>query len=391
MIPAAESAFAHRSPSPATLGSTLAALGRRQPVVFDELMNAPLILRHRDVSAALRDTATFSTAFYGMGPMSEAMIALDGAPHHRLRRVHNRFFSAAASAKYAAAVVPIARRTFGPLAASAEVELVEASIARYPMEVFLALLGIPDELGDQGLAWVRAIITWLGSPMDEAAAAPGLAAYAQLSEYTAALVRQEHDQHRDNMLGEIIRAFEAEGAYSAEAVTTAVVSLLLGGFETTIQMMSATVSALLLNPDALARVRADGGLAEAAIEEAFRWANPTAGLYRLVTRDTEVAGHALPAGSLAYVCIAAAHFDADAYPEPESFRLDRRERTHLGFGLGPHYCVGAPLARIEVAAALTALLDACPGLRLDPDAQLSFHYGARGFVQHGTEALPILT
>ncbi|MEV4410792.1 cytochrome P450 [Catellatospora sp. NPDC049609] len=390
MIPAAESAFAQSSPSPATLGRTLAAIGRRQPVVFDELMNAPLVLRHRDVAAALRDSTTFSTVFYGMGPMSEAMIALDGPRHHHLRRAHNRFFSAAASAKYARTVVPIAQRTFGPLASRGEVELVEESIARYPMEVFLALLGIPDELGDQGLAWVRAIITWLGSPMDETVAGPGMQAFAQLSDYTSTLVRRERQQAGDNMLGEIIRAFEAEDAYSHEAVTVAVVSLLLGGFETTIQMMSATICSLLLNPDALARVRADGPLAEAAIDEAFRWANPSAGLYRLATRDTEIAGTPIAAGSMVYLCIAAAHFDEQVYPDAETFRLDRRG-THLGFGLGPHYCVGAPLARIEVTAALTALLDACPGLRLDPDTRLSFRYGARGFVQHGTEALPVLT
>ncbi|MEV0460457.1 cytochrome P450 [Catellatospora methionotrophica] len=391
MIPAAESAFARRSSSPAALGRTLAAVGERAPIVFDELMNAPLVLRHRDVSAALRDTATFSTRFYGMGPMSAAMIALDGPPHQRLRRAHNRFFSAAASAKYAQAIAPIAARVFGGLPADAEVELVEQGIARYPMEVFLTLLGIPDDLGDQGLTWVREIITWLGSPMDASVAAPGQQAFAQLSEYTATLVRQARVDRSDNMLGEIIRAFEAEDAYSLEDVTTAVVSLLLGGFETTIQMMSATVSALLLNPDALARVRADTSLTEAAIEEAFRWANPTAGLYRLVTRDVELAGTPLAAGSMVYVCIAAAHFDAQVYPEPEAFRLDRRGGAHLGFGLGPHYCVGAPLARIEVSAAVTALLDACPRLRLNPAAPLSFRYGARGFVQHGTEALPVLT
>lgn len=390
MIPAAESAFARRSPSPATLGRSLAALGRETPVVFDELMNAPLVLRHRDVSAALRDTATFSTRFYGTGPMSQALIALDGAQHQSLRRVHNRFFSAAASAAYAAAVAPIASRTFGALAGRAEAELIEETVARYPMEVFLALLGVPDELGDQGLVWVREIMMWLGSPMDAALADPGMRAHSQLSDYTSRLVRRERHGDRDNLLGEIVRAFEAEGAYTPEAVTASVLGLLLGGFETTIQMMSATLSALMLNPDALARVRADRGLLEAAIDEAFRWANPTAGLYRLAVRDVEIAGTAVAAGSMVYLCIAAAHFDEQAYPDADAFRLDRRG-THLGFGLGPHYCVGAPLARIEVAAAVDALLDACPGLRLDPDAQLSFHYGARGFVQHGTEALPVLT
>ncbi|WP_162907663.1 cytochrome P450 [Allorhizocola rhizosphaerae] len=390
-ISAAESAFAQRFSSPDALGRTLAAIGQREPVVFDELMNAPVVLRHRDVTAALRDTATFSTRFYGMGPMHGAMVSLDGADHQRLRRIHNRFFSASASAKYAQAVAPIAERTFGRLATMGEVELIEQAIARYPMEVFLTLLGIPNELGDQGLAWVRAIVTMLGSPMDEAATGPGLKAYAQLSEYTSGLVERERHTGGDNMLGEIIRAFEAEDAYSAEAVTASVVSLLLGGLETTIQMMSATVSALLLHPDALARVRADSRLTEAAIDEAFRWANPSAGLYRLIMRDTEIAGTALAAGSMVYLCVASAHYDEDVYADPGTFQLDRRAGAHLGFGLGPHFCVGAPLARIEVVAALTTLLAACPGLRLDPSAQLSFYYGARGFVQHGTDALPVLT
>ncbi|NUR74610.1 MAG: cytochrome P450 [Hamadaea sp.] len=391
MIAAAESAFAQRYSSPVGLGRALASLGREQPVVFDELMNAPVVLRHRDVAAALRDTATFSTQFYGTGPMNGAMITLDGAPHHRLRRIHNRFFSASASAKYADAVAPIAQRTFGPVAAKAEVELIGECIARYPMEVFLTLLGIPDELGDQGLAWVRAIVTWLGSPMDQAAAEPGLQAYAQLSDYTSGLVQRERHTGGDNLLSEIINGFESEDAYTTEAVTASVVSLLLGGFETTIQMMSATLCSLLLNPDALARVRADHSLVEAAIDEAFRWANPSAGLYRLVTRDTGIAGTGLAAGSLVYLGIAGAHYDERAYPDPETFHLDRRGGAHLGFGLGPHYCVGAPLARIEVTAALTALLDACPGLRLDSDTPLSFYYGARDFVQHGTDALPVLT
>jgi cytochrome P450 len=390
MIRAAESVFAQRFPSPTTLGRTLAAVGRQEPVVLDEFMNLPLVLRHKDVTAAMRDTATFSTAFYGVGPMNGAMVSLDGTQHQRLRRIHNRFFSASSSARYAKAVAPIAQRTFGRLATNAEAELVEQSIARYPMEVFLTLLGIPNELGDQGLAWVRTIVAWLGAPMDEAAVGPGLKAYAQLSDYTSTLVQRERRHPSDNMLGEILRAFEAEDAYTPEAVTASVVSLLLGGFETTIQMMTATLSSLLLNPDVLARVRADNSLADAAIDEAFRWANPSAGLHRLVMRDVEIAGTSFAAGSMVYLCIAAAHYDEQVYPDPETFQLDRRG-AHLGFGLGPHYCVGAPLARIEVTAALATLLEACPGLRLDPDAQLSFYYGARGFVQHGIDTLRVLT
>jgi cytochrome P450 len=96
-----------------------------------------------------------------------------------------------------------------------------------------------------------------------------------------------------------------------------------------------------------------------------------------------------PAGYMVYLCVAAAHYDPAAHADPATFDLDRRP-AHLGFGLGPHYCAGAPLARIEVKAALTELLTRFPNLRLDPDRPPAFHYGARGFVQHGTEALHVL-
>lgn len=146
MITSAESRFAASSPSPATLGLSLAELGRDRATVFDEHMGALLVLRHKDVSAAMRNHGTFSTRFYGIGPMESAMIAADGAEHTRQRRVHNRFFSPAASARYAARIVPVAERTFGAMRGQNKVDLVEEALARYPMEVFLDLLGVPNDL-----------------------------------------------------------------------------------------------------------------------------------------------------------------------------------------------------------------------------------------------------
>jgi cytochrome P450 len=389
VVKSAESRFLVGSPSPATLGLSLAALGREHPTVFDEHMGALLVLRHNDVSAGLRDHGTFSTQFYGVGPMAAAMIAHDGPEHSRQRRIHNQFFSPTASARYAARILPIAERTFEALVGADSAELVEAALARYPMEVFLDLLGIPNNLGDQGLQWVRRIVTWLGSPMNPEVAAPGQQAFDELGAYTKTLIEAERSDPGDSLLGEVVRAHISEGGFSLEACTVAVVSLLLGGLETTIQMLSATIASLLLNPDAMARVNKQRALRDAAIDEAFRWANPSAGLYRLVQADVEIAGTQVEAGTMVYLCIAAAHYDEQAYPNPEVFDLDR-QRSHLGFGLGPHYCAGAPLAKIEARAALDALLDRFPQIRIDPDEAPEFRYGARGFVQHGTDALPVL-
>lgn len=381
------SPFAVRSESPTTLGRTLATMGLDAPVVFDDLMAAPLVLRHRDVSAALRNGRVFSTAFYGTPPMESMMIAHNGPGHLRQRRIHNRFFSPAASARYTDRVDAVAEKAVANLRGRTGADLVADMLARYPMAVFVDLLGIPDDLGDQGLAWVRAIVAWLGSPMNEELAEPGRQAFAALRAYTETLVDPAHPG--DNLLGDVVRAHLAEGGFSAEECVMAVISLLLGGFETTIQMLSGTLASLLLNPAALAAVRADHTRIDGAVDEAFRWANPSAGLYRLVTEDTELAGTTFSQGSMVYLCIAGAHFDPAVHRDPETFDLDRGA-SHLGFGLGPHYCAGAPLARIEVHAAVAALLDTFPDLRLDPAAPPVFHYGARGFVQHGTETLNVL-
>lgn len=384
VVAAADSPFAVRSASPVTLGRSLAALGRDQAVVIDELMAAPVVLRHRDVSAALRNASVFSTAFYGDPPMETMMIAQNGAEHLRQRRIHNRFFSPAASARYTRRVEAVAARAVG---AVEDGDLVRSLIAHYPMTVFSDLLGIPDELGDRGLEWVRAIVAWLGSPTRPEVVEPGQRAYYELRAYTDSLI--EPARLADNLLGDVVRAHLDEGGYSVEACSMAVVSLLLGGFETTIQMMTGTLAGLLMNPAALAAVRADPARLDDAIDEAFRWANPSAGLYRLVTADTSIAGVEMTQGSMVYLCIAAAHYDPTVHADPETFDLDRRP-AHLGFGLGPHYCAGAPLAKIEVRAALRELLARFPNLRLDPDRSPEFHYGARGFVQHGTETLHVL-
>jgi cytochrome P450 len=382
-----ESPFAVRSASPTTLGRTLAAMGRDQPVVFDDLMAAPVVLRHKDVSAALRDSAVFSTAFYGTPPMETMMIAHNGPEHLRQRRIHNRFFNPVASARYTDRVGVVARRAVSQLRGRTEADLVADMMARYPMAVFVDLLGIPDDLGDQGLAWVRAIVAWLGSPMNEDLAEPGRRAFSELRAYTETLV--DPAEPGDNLLGDVVRAHLAEGGFSADECVMAVIALLLGGFETTIQMLSGTLASLLLNRRALSAVRADHDKIDGAIEEAFRWANPSAGLYRLVTEDTELAGTRFSQGSMVYLCIAAAHYDAAAHRDPDTFDLDRGA-SHLGFGLGPHYCAGAPLARIEVRAAVATLLDTFPNLRLDPTNPPAFRYGARGFVQHGTDTLNVL-
>jgi cytochrome P450 len=166
---------------------------------------------------------------------------------------------------------------------------------------------------------------------------------------------------------------------------------MLGGYETTIWMVANALHALLANPAALEQVRRDHALIPAAIDESMRWCPSVAGTLRLVERDVTLGGDLkLQAGGVIYLPVVA-HYDEATHPSPEVFDLARRPApTVMVFGGGAHYCVGAPLARMEARVALSTLLTRFPDVRLDPSEKPTFSYGVRESVAHGPDKLPAL-
>jgi cytochrome P450 len=383
-------ALAVWSPSPTTLGLSLAEIGRDKPTVYDDSLRGWLVLRHRDISAALRNPMAFSNRHYGVGSQSSGITAQDGDEHRRQRRIYNRIFRPAALERYQRLIMPIAHEVFGALDGKDQVDLAKEVFARYPVDAFVALFGAPRQVGDHVIRWVRDYVRWLLAPKDSDAETAGMNAMQELADTARQLVERELAEPTDGLLGEIVRSHQSEDAFSIEACCTAIKTLMLGAIENTIQMTTATVASILLNPNAAQRAVADRTLWDTVITESFRWANPTVMITRLVVQDVEIAGTTIPAGELAWLSVAAGHYDEEVYPRPDVFDLDRRQPAHLGLGAGPHYCVGGPLARMEVRAALDVLFDRFPQVRLDPEQPPSFGYGARDFVLHGTNALHVL-
>jgi cytochrome P450 len=124
---------------------------------------------------------------------------------------------------------------------------------------------------------------------------------------------------------------------------------------------------LLGDPDQLDRLRADRALLEPAIEEGLRWEQPLSAVTRVATRDAELGGVAVPAGSFVHAAIGAANHDPSRWDDPDRFDISRPEHPHVTFGGGAHFCIGVHLARMEMKSALDAVLDQLPGLRFDPD------------------------
>jgi cytochrome P450 len=161
--------------------------------------------------------------------------------------------------------------------------------------------------------------------------------------------------------------------------------LLVAGFETTVNLIGNAVVALAGDPVAWSQLVADPGLAEVATEETLRFDPPVQLTLRIAREDVELDGHRLSRGTLVAVLLAAANRDPAAYADPGRFRLDRQgEPEHLSFSSGIHYCLGAPLARLEAARALRALAERWPGLTLLPGARRR-----SGTTIHGHASLPV--
>lgn len=383
-------AIGWRASSPAHLGLALREVGRLSPVYYDEGRRCWVISRYRDLVAVLRDTDAFTNEIYERGPMGGTFVSRDGADHARHRRVYSRVFGPKVVGRFEGIVAASARATIDQVVARGEgADLVGDFCLKFPVDVIRRLLGLSVADIEPCQAWVRDMMEWMLFFYDAEAEARGRRALAATMDRVRPVVEAELRRPGDGLLGSIIEELRADGLLEEERVTQIATGLLLAGYETTTWMLAGAVGALLLHPEVLAQVRADPARLMPAVEESMRWSCSFLGALRLTRRAVEVAGVTIPADSPVLICTAAAHYDDEAFPRPEVFDPARRAE-HLLFLIGPHYCLGAPLARLEARLGLSLLLDRLPGLRLDPAAPPTWVLGVRGSVLHGPESLRVL-
>jgi cytochrome P450 len=388
---AKKSLFSIVSEDPTRFGMELAAMGREHPVYFDEVLGLPVVLRSADINAVLRDEQTYSTRVFQNGLMKDALIASHGEEHTRMRKLYNSFFAPQQVRRYEEhIVVPAVREVIDRLAAQSDPDLVDHFCMEVPQRVVATLFNLPIERIAENDVLVRTILRAIVSPFDPELVAAGERAYAAMADDLHQIAARELEQPSASMLGEIAKALIAEGLGTVEACERIVFTLILGSYETTIWGLASVMSAMLRYPDARARVRDNPELLPAAIEEAWRWCGSTLGTVRYVERETELAGNTLATGSVIHLAFAAPNYEADVFPNPEVYDIDRKSRTML-FGAGVHYCVGAPLARMETRVALAQLLARFPELRADPDRKAPvFANGTRGALAFGPDHLPVV-
>lgn len=248
-----------------------------------------------------------------------------------------------------------------------------------PIAVLCELLGIP--VADR--AWIEATVTAYDDPAEHQRVERALAAY-----FTE-LIAAKRAEPADDLVSALARdtADAADGLTGQELLST-VFLLVMAGFDTTVNLIASGTLALLTHPGEMARLREDPSLLAAAVEELLRFTNPVNHANdRFTTEDVTVGGVVIPAGEWVFPAISAADRDPAQFPDPDRLDLSRDTSGHVAFGYGVHYCLGAPLARMETEVALGALLARFPGLSLAvPLRELRWRPVS---VMNGLESLPV--
>lgn len=347
-----------------------AYLRREAPVAPLGLMDLWGIARHEDVLRVLRDPETFSSVVGQRlieGEELPSMLFNDPPIHTRLRGLIAKAFTPRVVELQRDSISARARELINAMLAKCDPDIVLDLAYPLPVMVIAHMLGVAD--GDHATfkRWSDAIIENVAPILltgdDSALAGVNQEFDAYFSKRLAKLRREPED----NLLSELVHVETDEGKLTELELLMFCRLLLVAGNETTTGLIVNATRAFSEYPDVLARVRADLSLLPAALEEALRYYAPFPATFRRTTRDVEAAGTTIPKDTRVLVFLASANRDERAFENPDEFRLDRGTNRHVAFGMGIHYCVGAPLARLEAEIALRDLLPRLRGVSILPN------------------------
>jgi len=380
---------------------TFDALRAYDPVHWDERNGIWVLTGYDDVAHAERHPEVFSSA-NGVRPRGEAananlsIVSMDDPEHARQRRLIARGVTPKRIAELVERIRGLARELVDRVAARGECDFVTDLAAPLPLIVIAELLGLPVDDRERLREWSDTMIGSEGSTgPDDPRLARAAAAWSEYVTYLDGLLEERRAQPRDDLIsvlvssaesGELASDFDAlhdsvrDGdvgrsalALRADEVLSFLVLLLVAGNETTRNALSGGMVALSEFPEQRARLAADLALVPSATEEILRYVSPVLNFSRTVAVDTELRGRTLRAGDAVLLCYPAANRDPQVFDAPHDLRIDRSPNLHLAFGAGPHFCLGANLARTEIRILLEELFARLPDAHVPAGA-----HAARG-------------
>lgn len=319
----------------------------------------------------------------GGGGRQLSFLEMNPPDHTRLRRFAAPSFSPRSVAGFSLRVQAVVDRLLDAAPSDRPFDLIPGLAAPMPIAVITDLLGIPDADAQEFARYGATIGSGLSGPQSLGHVRRLVAAEAQLARIFADVFELKRREPADDVISRLIAA-EGDTVAPEEMVPLCKL-LLIAGFETTVNLIGNTVLALLDNPDQWRLLVADPELAGRAVEEGLRYDAPVQRTVRVARNDVEVQGHRLRAGQLAVLMIGGANRDPEVYADPDRFDVLRETSAeHLSFSSGIHYCLGAPLARLEATIALRTLAERCPELTRSGAVRRR-----RGTVIRGLQTFPV--
>ena len=333
---------------------------RSQDPVHHSPLGFWVLTRYADVIAMLRDPrlikepiAAFVAARFGMAvPFGLGLSMLDRDPpdHTRLRGLVSKAFTPKALESLRPRIQQIVDGLVDQVESRGEMDLVEEFAYPLPVIVICEMLGVPVKDHERFKHWGLDIARGLDAimlPPDSEVGKRSMIGRKALAEYFRELIAERRAAPRGDMLSALIAAEEAGDKLDEDELLATCILLLVAGHETTVNLIGNGTLALLRHPAQLARLRAEPGLADRAVEEFLRYDPPVQFTARIALQDTKVGEVDAPTGSNAILLFGAANRDPEVCEEPDTLDIGREPSRHLAFGHGPHFCLGAPLARLE--------------------------------------------
>lgn len=358
----------------------LAEIREREPVHYDAVLRRWFLTRHDDVDSVLRDRGlavdprkaapdTFIQIFLGRPEDTErerSMLFADPPYHTRLRGLVSKAFTPRALEQMTPRIHEIVAELLDAVDGQAEFDLIDAFAGPLPTIVIAEMLGIDPADKADFKRWSDAGVMGFDPMLSAEAKQVVQQANVELDAYLTTTIADRRRAPRADLISSLIAVEDGGDQLTDGEIVTMCALLLAAGNVTTTDLIGNGVLALLQHPDQLDRLRADPALIKNAVEEMLRYDSPVTQTGRIPLEPIEVGGCPIEARQSIITSLAAANHDPAHYNEPERFDITRSDSQHHSFGGGVHYCLGAPLARIEAEIAINALVQRFPQLRLAP-------------------------
>lgn len=356
-----------------------------------------VLTRYEDVVTALRDPrltkealAAFVAARFGapLPAMGQSMLDRDPPDHTRLRGLVSKAFTPRVVEGLRPRIQQIVDELLARVVDAGSMDVIEEFAYPIPVAVICEMLGVPLEDHERFKGWSLDIargldLIWLGP--DSETGRRSIAARHALSDYFRELIAERRGAPRGDLLSALIATEEAGDTLSEIELLATCILLLIAGHETTVNLIGNGTLALLRHPDQLRRLRENPGLIGSAVEELLRYDGPVQRSARIPSEDVTIGGRTIGKGELVMPFIGAADRDPLQFKQPDSLDIGRVDNRHIAFGWGIHFCLGAPLARLEGQIAIDCLVQRLPKLTLATDRP---EY-RQSLTLRGLKALPV--